>query len=285
MGKDLLRINVKHIEPFGEHFRAVGMAGSLTTSYLIGMATMFLIAYTVINKGRTVRDLALMVFQVLCAVMIMFTCLSRGPFFMIFFALLFSIGVFRLRKAIYVFLGLVTASVIAIFSIKPIYERFSDLTNMKSVSITERLKIWQVNMDCFFSHPFFGVGFGNPQFYLKEGFEKHGWFNIFVYASRGSNYTEFLAGTGIFGFMGFYIVCFLLLKYAYECFQNFTNPTLKSFALGLFAAQIYFHLSGFIEGVFFSVQPRHMILFIWSMTVAFKIYAQKLENGKSHAIQ
>lgn len=280
-GGDLLGRDPKYIAPYGQYFRAAGRAGPLTTSYLVGMSILFLMPLFFFKTvhSRFINKTTIL-FAALSGIAIIFTTLSRGPLLVLPVAIFFVICFVNIKKA--ALFSAITALLIAIMI--PTTGAFKNrLINNATTdtSASERFKVMRMDFEIFKDHPIFGVGFGNPQklsvpYYDKLGYEHGQGLN-----SPGNFYFEFLAGLGIFGFLSFLSICFLFFKYNWETFKDAGDPAIKGFALALFGAQIYIYLSGFIEGHFFAVQPRLMILAIWILVLALNFNHQsKITNGK-----
>jgi len=278
-GGDLLGRDPQYIAPYGQYFRAAGRAGPLTTSYLVGISILFLMPLFFFKTvhSRFINKTTIL-FAALSGVAIIFTTLSRGPLLVLPVAIFFVICFVNIKKA--ALFSAITALLIAIMI--PTTGAFKNrLINNATTdtSASERFKVMRMDFEIFKDHPIFGVGFGNPQklsvpYYDKLGYEHGQGLN-----SPGNFYFEFLASLGILGFLSFLSICFLFFKYNWRTFKDASDPAIKGFALALFGAQIYIYLSGFIEGHFFAVQPRLMILAIWTLVLALKLYC---EQKKSH---
>jgi O-antigen ligase len=231
-----------------------------------------------LNRKENIKNNMGIYLGLVSAAIIIFTTISRGPFVSVALALLCGLWFINRRAAIFAFSAAAGIPLIAILTSSVFYEKFYRLIHLQDVSVIWRLKVWAVNFELFKEHPLLGVGFGNSSYYLEEYYKKLGWEDLHFYGANGNNYTEILSGMGILGFASFYFVAFLFLKYSYDLYKNSRDSKIYILAYGLFTAQIYYHLSGFIEGLFFSVQTRYIIVAFWIMTLALKI---NIDNKKA----
>ncbi len=134
-------------------------------------------------------------------------------------------------------------------------------------SATVRFKIWQCYFNMFLDHPLFGIGLLEGDKLLPEYYARLGVAETFV-SHAHNNFLQFLAGTGLFGFVSYCAVIFIMLRKAWRL-------RLSNFAWGwsLFLAQIFFHLGGLTEANFITAIVNHMLIFLWALILALEARA------------
>jgi O-antigen ligase len=141
--------------------------------------------------------------------------------------------------------------------------------NPGQLSVSQRYDLWKVNWQMFKDHPFFGVGYGYNYYFTPE-------YNLKVFgheafaAQAHNNFLQVLAGAGIFGFVTWLYFCGYFFWLSAKTFLQLreTKSWLRSFALGLFGAQIFFHFGGLTQSTFFDAKPLHLLIVGWAILLA-----------------
>lgn len=165
-------------------------------------------------------------------------------------------------------------------------ERVLSIGDLGERTNQHRMIIWQGHWEVFKSHPFFGVGFGVNGFVSPDYFDRSRGFttqqveefykSVTVvrpefYTHAHNNFLHLLAGTGIVGFLCYFmfISYFLLLAWrTYKGAQDKKDTFCANLALGLFGAQLFFHVGGLTEANFFDGEVNHMLVYLWGLLVA-----------------
>lgn len=255
------------VSPNGSFYRAVGLAGPLTTSYSTAMLFVFFLVL-VFNKAKTeAPNRFFNILAMVCAFSVAFTTLSRGPVISMVVASFLTLAFLNIRLSAIITVVLSIIPTVLIFFNDTFKTKFFNLILLKDTSVTWREKVLLVNWDMFLDHPFFGVGYGNPDNWLRKYYDMRGWLDFDFLRATSNNYLGFLSGLGAIGFLLFYFICFSFLKLSWDLYKNSKNQNYKTIAFAFFGAQICFHVSGLMEGIFFSTYPRHFIIAIWALVL------------------
>lgn len=191
--------------------------------------------------------------------------------FIPFILLLFT----QKRKEVLIFTILFLVGVSLIFQFyTPLKDRLESIFDLKVQSNSERLLLWQSAIKMFMDHPFTGVGLGN--------FEEQ---NLKKYVSplakepdlphAHNNLLNFLAETGIFGFLAFSYLFYRLFRVHLK-FSNHLNPMIKNFAIMAILFTTTFFVQGFTQYTF---GDSVVVRFFWFLTgITFAIYRIQAET-------
>jgi O-antigen ligase len=102
-----------------------------------------------------------------------------------------------------------------ILTLIPIVDRFAELSDLSQNSAGTRLEYWKESYNLFIEKPLVGNGFGST-------LDTH---NVPL---------ELLSGSGIIGFLGFYILITFILYKFYTMYQKTNDKFLKMISLSLF---------------------------------------------------
>jgi hypothetical protein len=134
---------------------------------------------------------------------------------------------------------------------------------------SERLWIWQANLEMFRDHPIIGVGYGQNVPLLEEYYHKIGAPSGLIISHAHNQYLQMLSGTGALGFTVWLTIMLYFLSLAYRVWKKVSarNPFHQGFALGLIGAQAAFLLGGLTEANLEHAKMKYALMFIWAFTV------------------
>jgi O-antigen ligase len=147
---------------------------------------------------------------------------------------------------------------------------------------SERVVLWKTNWYIFTENPWMGIGFGENKRRLREYYDI---LNVPTSQFEGhahNQYLQFLAGTGIIGLLFYLTWCGLFLKLTiklYRYYEKRNQAELQLLALGLFLAQLSFHLGSFTEANFSIAKNRILMVFIWSFILYMNAFVEQLKSG------
>ena len=95
------------------------------------------------------------------------------------------------------------------------FERARSIFDFGEVSVKGRLEIWRRTIDSIAARPLLGVGIGNYPVVLGENIS-----SVKKGASAHSLYLDIFSEMGIFGFLIFLVICWLIFKKAWFVFRN-----------------------------------------------------------------
>ncbi len=134
---------------------------------------------------------------------------------------------------------------------------------------TERVVLWKTNLMIFQDHPWFGTGYGQNKFKLREYYEKQGLPKDQFIGHAHNQYLHLLAGTGILGlacYLGVLGTVFLMTLFAYYKTPE-SNTLYKGLALGSLGGQIFFAVGGLTESNFEHSKVRFAIMLAWAFGI------------------
>jgi len=262
----------------GDFFRAVGMAGPLTSSYSMALFFVFFVTLFFASKAN-LKEKMFQVASVLGAFVVPFATISRGPILSMVAGCFLTLLLFNYKIALAITVVMLIAPTALILTNDLFAKKFHDLVTMKDISVTWREKVLRVNWEMFKDHPIFGVGFGNSEHHLREYYDRMGWFDFNFMKATANNYLEFLSGLGILGFSSYVFVCLFFMKVSFDFYRQEVDSELKSYSLALLGVQVCFHASGFMEGIFFSAYPRHFMIMVWAMVLGLLLHKKRLSSA------
>ena len=170
-----------------------------------------------------------------------------------------------------VVLLIIGLSKIAIFS--SIVERMTDIFNVFSSSANRYnnsawLRVAYINLgtELFLSHPLFGVGIGNSNYYALQLYDKNHYFH--------NNFIELLSCGGIVGFIIFYSI-FIWMIYNMIKYRQYKDE-LYDICLVLLVIHFFMGL-GLVQ--YFSKNFYFVLLILWIETKHLKQTAKQNQNS------
>ncbi len=196
------------------------------------------------------------------------TSFSRGAWLAYLAAILAALFLLLKFKQFVVASLVFVALLIGAYFVSPnVQDRVNSISDFKHRSNSDRQLIWQSHWMMFTDNPIIGVGYRVDGELTKVYLDK---LNAEVeYPGHAhNNILQFFAVTGLIGGLLYLslIFLFLLLNWkAIQCCRD--SKVLKSLMVGLFSAQIMFHMGGMSECNFFDAEVRHLIVFLWAFVL------------------
>lgn len=213
-----------------QHFmgmeRVIGTLNYMTYAEL--MMIIALISFDYCLKAKRVRNQRIYAAVFLLTAAALLFTMTRAAWIGFLAALALYIFCYQRKKLIW----LVVAVVLIIFLVPGISGRVQTISDLQMQSNAERLKIWTSTSQMVKDYPLTGIGLGNfPERYQQEYILDSAQERNLRHAH--SSYLNFLAETGIIGFLCFLFLLCLMLKEGWLCREK--NAVF--FALLAFAVQ------------------------------------------------
>ncbi len=138
------------------------------------------------------------------------------------------------------------------------FHRINDVQNGQDHSASVRMQIWQAYWEMFKDHPLVGVGIEQGDAFLPEYFAKLGISQDFL-SHAHNNLLQFLAGTGIPGFICYSAIVLIFMYKAWRLRK------VTAWGWSLLLAQVYMQLGGLTECNFIDGEVNHMLVFTWAL--------------------
>ncbi len=253
-GLDLIRVG-KVTPQTGGTFKSTGwFSFSLTYAYSMGLQT-FGISIPGLRGPNPVLGILVCILGGAGIV----AAMSRGAWIGAFVCVLVYLAATN-RKLIIPAVAAILALIFGLsFFSQSFYTKFHDMLILH-VDHSERVRfdLWQAYLRMFLDHPFFGVGFLQGHLLLKKYYEILHSTQDFT-SHCHSNYLQFLAGTGIFGFVSFIAVILTFLRKAWRL--RLVSP----WGWSIFLAQLFLHIGGLTESNFIDGEIINILTFMWAM--------------------
>jgi|GEM_PF-6444470 len=174
-----------------------------------------------------------------------------------------------------------------IFSFKPgqqdktippfLKEKVSTITQMGDSSKAARLEFYLISLKMFKDHPFTGVGPGNFGLYYPKYEKDPRFYSKFVH----NFYLQALCEYGIFGFMFFAVILFLIIKEYIKALKLSKNTKYFPLIWGLVAGCVgaLLHIMVHLDWLF-SSPP----FYFWAFTGIIFYYSNFLQNDKNENV-
>jgi O-antigen ligase len=271
-GLDILRgdshraVQVFITDSMGEprFFRASGlMSAPITYANSVGLLVCFPFAFSMVQGA--VADRRWRWLMGLCTLLILggiVASMSRGVW--VAMAAAFLIMAFYLGRR-YAWTMLISGVVVITASLilsPTLHDRLLSIVSSKTASAVDRERIWSANLAMVKDYPILGVGYGENERLIGDYYQRLGVDGQIGHAHN--TFVQFLAGTGIVGFVLF---MFFAVFYLYLCHQLWysipaNRPWLRAFVLGALGAQVVLHVGGLTECNFKDMEVNHEIMLI-----------------------
>ena len=223
-GIDLVRSNNKNIAKLGSVYLSAGLfSQTLTYAYSLGAFFFFMLPFVTAKDFRS-KDIITKVLGTTMIVLIPFSLLTTGVrgawvAFVICFIIALVKGLPKKYLAKVVLPGAAVIGLVFLTS-SAFFARLQSIFSMSYSSNASRVKIWQAHLAVFQDYPILGAGFEIndkivAQYYEKLGLLVHD--NLAEVHHAHNDYIEFLAGTGVIGFIAYCGLLFVFMRLAYRC--------------------------------------------------------------------
>ncbi len=265
-GIDVIRGHSHH--PYGAYWRVTGLFGfPLTYAYSFSMIAA--VAFALALKHREQRaKLAILTLQFCLIAASIVMSYTRGAWISLTLGcavIAALVGGPVLKR--FALSGMALAVALLTLS-DSIRRRFLSLFDLNFYSNSERFEIWRANLQIFFDHPFFGIGYGRNDFLANDYFQSLGFGRNFL-GHAHSNYLQMLAGLGFFGLVFYLLFIISLLMISLRLYKRIPSDhtMTKGFALGAIGAQVSLHIGGLTECNFKDMEVNHLFLFMMVMVM------------------
>jgi hypothetical protein len=242
----------------------------LTYGYSMGMMLCFLIPLVLVIERVWLRWLAVFV-GVLSFVSVL-TTFTRGAWIALagtFLVMLLSL--LNWRRALALGLGGLILG-LSFYFLSPSFKvRMDSITDLSNRSNSERVVIWKSFLLMARDYPITGVGYNvdghKLDTYLAELNE-----TVEFPGHAHNNFLQFLGVTGLVGLVLYLAMCIWFLRYSWHLIQwggDSRYSVLSLLGVSLLSAQLFFHIGGLTECNFFDAEVRHVLMFTWSLVIAF----------------
>ena len=276
----------------GNVFRAPGLFNSsLTFAYVIG-------GFGFVGAGRLwdlpfkewfKREQWPWLLGIFGAMIGCVTSLTRGSWIAFVVASAIVLLLVRPRRLVALVVALLLAFSVGMMANGGLRDRIASLYDAKYTSNVHRTIIWRANWEIVKANPWLGVGYGLNSHLTNEYFDKYKNFSLEqsedffkslsiprrdIATHAHNNFLHTLVGTGVFGLFCFLAFCFYFLRQAWRLYKNAKarqDTQLAALALGLFGAQIFFHIGGLTECNFTDSEVTHMLILNWAMVLGCQI--------------
>lgn len=179
-------------------------------------------------------------------------------------------SLFAGRKLFFSTLGILVLSCTLLYNFNTYFrERAQTIFQENYFSNEDRRKLWQINVEMFHEHPWLGVGYQQNENLSVEYYKKLGIENG-MSGHAHSNYIEWLATTGLLGFVSYmlFILAFILMTARLFSMIPATHYWHRVFALAAMGAQLSFHVGGLSQWNFGDAEVQHQFIF-WLALVGY----------------
>jgi O-antigen ligase len=135
-------------------------------------------------------------------------------------------------------------------------------------SLMIRLPLWEAYIEMIGDRPWFGYGAGISPSYLPAYYELIGASEAEFIGHTHNNYLQAWVDGGLGGFIAYFILIFSMLWISYQRIAKAINREYMLFFIGLFLAQVYFHVFGLTESNFIDIKVNHALIYIWALVLA-----------------
>lgn len=282
-GIDLLRPTNRAVQLFGTSasgypiYRSAGLFSSpMTYGNSVGLFLCFPLAIVLAQAAKSVAARASMTAAFLLMAGGLISTFTRGVW-VGFVATLLLMAFFLGRKAsALVLTGFgVVFSALMIFSVDA-RGRVLTIFDGNYTSNLERFQIWQMNLNMFKDHPFFGVGYGENETLIRDYYERAGISDGMV-GHAHNTFVQILSGTGILGFSLFLFALGYFFVTALRLWRQTPKRDVwvRSLLLGAIGAQVFLAVAGLTECNFKDAEVNHQVMMIFALIGALRVRQQR----------
>ena len=259
-------------------WRAKGFfSNTMTYSYSLGIVFFLLFSLVLMNVLKPSLKILAIVTTSLLGVSLILT-LTRGLWLSAFIAGFVILFLYNKKIALRIFIASILLLSLGIGTQKTLRDRA--LSIVEATKHSERVNIWNLNLEFIKENPLLGIGFNRNKPYAKAYYVNLHGDNLYgednkkkYFASHAhNNYLQVFAGTGVFGFLlyMFFMGYFLFWSFKLWFLTDKSNKAMRAVLLGLIGAQICFHLGGLTESNFMDAESNHMFIFSIAGLIATK---------------
>lgn len=232
------------------------------------------VALIVLMFGRRLRENLLEISTTILTTLVTILSLTRGVWLAMAGALSFAFLVRQGKRGLVSILAMALVGAIALVSIPSFRSRLANTFDPAKSYDSERWNLWQANLHLFSANPIFGVGYGrNREEVLSAEYVRMGLPADSFNAHAHNQFLNFLAGTGLWGFVCYLILIGIFLKWTLELSRRPGRH--GQWALALLCFQICFHLGAMTESNFSISKNRMALLAVWAVVLAMRAASKK----------
>lgn len=277
--------------PMGDFYRATGFFNSsLTFAYVcgqLGLVGAGRLWTTAVNKWFS-RENAIWLAAATAGALGCLSSMTRGSWVALMATAVIVLVMARPRRLIGLMIGFALILGIGLGTSASLRERFTSIVDPKNRSNEHRFIIWEAQWQVYKNHPWLGVGLGQNRRLTIEAFDRGRGYDQVTseafFTSKGiprseiathahNNYFHMLVGGGPLGLLSYLLMIGWFLRESWRIYARFasSNPALAFMALGIFGAQVFFHVGGLTECNFTDAEVNHTLIFLWSTLAALRL--------------
>lgn len=166
--------------------------------------------------------------------------------------------------------AVVVVAAIAAVAIPPVRDRIAASFDPQKSYDSERWTLWQANLRMFERNPLFGVGYGlNSGERLVQEYKSMGLTGDEFNAHAHNQVLHFLAGTGLFGAIGYVFFFALFISWSWALARE-GDGALRALPWALLLFQLCFLVGGMTESNFSIAKNRMALIAVWAWVLALR---------------
>lgn len=243
----------------------------MSFAHNVGPAALILCGFALCERRFSWKP----VFAALLLLVMVLTTQTRGVWVGAWLGLITVILLSGRKDRLRLAFALVGATVLLAIS-PPVWQRLSQSFDPARSYDSERMVLWKANGRMFLDNPVAGVGYGLNNSHLREYYDRMGLPAGQFEGHAHNQYLNILAGTGLIGLLFYLAFIGYFLVETWRMMKR--EDRFRGLLLGLFGAQICFHIAAWTESSFAIAKNRTMILFLFAV-----ISAIRFARGKAAA--
>ena len=148
-------------------------------------------------------------------------------------------------------------------------------------SLSVRLPLWQAYLAMITDSPWVGYGAGVSSSHLPAYYDVIGANDADFISHAHSNYLQAWVDGGAAAFAAYNGLIITMLIITFRGVKAAAHSEQRLLFIGLFIAQIYFHLFGLTESNFLDIKVNHALIVIWSLALAGPTLASPAAQSRS----
>lgn len=258
------------IYPEESHDRIGGLIGNpmpfahTTGPVAAGLAAICLLAFI---RRKALPKYFWIGTAVICFAVVM--TLTRGIWGGLLLAALVVPPALKMRRALLVSLGLVIFTAVVTAAVPFLRDRVTQAFDPSRSYDSQRVTLWETNLEMAKEHPLFGMGYGENRRRLREYFDRKNLPPGQFESHAHNQYLHFLSGTGSLGLFCYLLFIGCALWITWKMIRHPSGVFFQdSAAIGLLAAQIVFEVGSLTESNFSISKNRYFILLVIAAVIA-----------------